>query len=108
MLLDRLKEEPGDLVEATTETIRLITRVCGKLGVRATLNLAMPDGERMAFARYATEGPGNSLYFAEDVNAFPGAMVVASERLEEDEGWRAVPDRYLLVVEEGGASLRPL
>jgi hypothetical protein len=43
LLLDRLKEEPGDLVEATTETIRLITRVCGKLGARATLNLAVTD-----------------------------------------------------------------
>jgi predicted glutamine amidotransferase len=108
LLLDRLKEEPGDLVEATTETIRLVTRVCGKLGAWATLNLAVTDGERMAFARYATEGPGNSLYFAEDVNASPGAMVVASERLDEDQEWRAVPDRHLLVVEEGGASLRPL
>jgi glutamine amidotransferase len=108
LLLDRLQEEPGDLTGATTETIRLITRVCGKLGVRATLNLAVTDGERMAFARYSTEGPGNSLYFVEDGNAFPGAMVVASERLDEDEGWRVVPDRHVLTVEESGTSLCPL
>ena len=62
----------------------------------------------MAFTRYSTEGPGNSLYFVEDGEAFPGAAVVASERLDGDAGWHAVPDRHLLAVEKSGASLRPL
>jgi hypothetical protein len=44
LLLDRLKKEPGDLAGATIETIRLVTGVCGKLGVRATLNLTVTDG----------------------------------------------------------------
>jgi predicted glutamine amidotransferase len=35
-------------------------------------------------------------------------MVVASERLDEDEGWRVVPDRHVLTVEESGTSLCPL
>jgi predicted glutamine amidotransferase len=62
----------------------------------------------MAFTRYSTEGPGNSLYYVEDGRAFPGAVVVASERLDADVGWREVPDRHLLVVEGGVTSLRPL
>ena len=62
----------------------------------------------MAFSRYSTEGPGNSLYFVEDGRAFPQGVVVASERLDGDAGWQAVPDRHLFVVEEGVASLRPL
>jgi gamma-glutamyl hercynylcysteine S-oxide hydrolase len=108
VLLDRLRENPGDLTRATVETIRLVAEVCAKLGVRATLNLAVTDGEGMAFTRYSTEGPGNSLYFVEDGEAFPGAVVVASERLDRDAGWREVPDLHLLTVERGGASLRPL
>jgi predicted glutamine amidotransferase len=71
-------------------------------------NLAVTDGTAMAFARYSTDGPGNSLYFVEEVRAFPEAIVVASERLDGDWGWREVPDRHLLTVGEGGASLRPL
>jgi glutamine amidotransferase len=76
--------------------------------VRATLNLAVTDGKAMTFSRYSTEGPGNSLYFVEDGEAFPGAVVVASERLNDEAGWHAVPDRHLLTVEKDGALLRPL
>jgi gamma-glutamyl hercynylcysteine S-oxide hydrolase len=76
--------------------------------LRATLNLAVTDGMSMAFTRYSTQGTGNSLYFIEDAGAFPGTVVVASERLGGDTGWRQVPDRHLLMVEEDAASLRPL
>jgi glutamine amidotransferase len=107
-LLDRLRENSGDLVEATVETVRHVFRVCAKCGVRATLNLGVTDGKAMAFARHSTEGPGNSLYFVEDGEAFPGAVVVASERLDGDPRWREVPDRHLLTVDGDGASLRTL
>ena len=82
--------------------------VCGKLSIRATLNLAVTDGAAFAFSRYSTEGPGNSLYFVEDGEAFPGAVVVASERLDGDPRWREVPDQHLLTVDGDGASLRTL
>ena len=107
-LLDRLREDPTNLRGATEQTVQLVTRVCADLGVKATLNLAVTDGTEMAFARYSTQGPGNSLYFVEDGRAFPGAIVVASERLDSDGGWLQVPDRHLLAVGEGGASVRPL
>ena len=107
-LLDRLREDPADLGRATGETVQHVTRVCGRLGVRAALNLAVTDGTEMVFARYSTDGPGNSLYFVEEARAFPDAMVVASERLDGDGRWREVPDRHLLTVGEGGASVRPL
>jgi gamma-glutamyl hercynylcysteine S-oxide hydrolase len=106
-LLDRLRGNSGDLAEATVETIHHVSAACTGLGVRATLNLGVTAGEGMAFTRYSTEGPGNSLYFIENGEAFPGAVVVASERLDSDAGWRVVPDRHLLTVERGGASLRP-
>src|SRR5215217_8611410 len=65
-LLDRLREDPEPLARALAETVRHVSAVCGKLGVRATLNLAATDGAAFAFSRYSTEGPGNSLYLIED------------------------------------------
>ena len=56
---------------ATGETVQHVTRVCGRLGVGAALNLAVTGGTEMAFARYSTDGPGNSLYFVEEARAFP-------------------------------------
>src|SRR5919112_206630 len=114
LLLDRLRDaeaEPGDdgsLAEATAETLRMVSRICTKLGVYASLNVGITDGEAAVFARYSTGGAGNSLYFVEDNEAFPNAAVVASERLDEDAGWRQVPDRHLLVADYGGVATRPL
>lgn len=106
-LLDRLWDG-GDLTGALAATIRHVSGVCAVAGVAASLNLAITDGEAMAFTRHSTEGPGNSLYFVEGPEALPGAIVVASERLDTDEGWREVPDRHLLHVTKNGATLRAL
>src|SRR5215212_5992864 len=73
-LLDLLKENLADLAGATRETGRHVSEVCERLGLRATLNLAVTDGTSMAFTRYSTQGTGNSLYFIEDAGAFPGAV----------------------------------
>lgn len=108
-LLDLLAEDPKDLAGATREAIRHVTEVCDGLGVRARLNLAFTDGAAMVFNRYSTEGQGNSLYFIEDSGAFPGAVVVVSERLNADSGWREVPDRHMLSVRrESGTTLSTL
>ncbi len=74
--------------------------------MRTTLNVAVTDGTAITFARHSSEGPGNSLYYVENGMAFPGAVVVASERLDGDPRWREVPDRHLLTVDGDGASLR--
>jgi glutamine amidotransferase len=114
LLLDRLRDakaRPGDagaLAEATIETIRQVSTTCTKLGLYASLNVGVTDGEVMVFVRYSTEGPGNSLYFVEDGEAFPNAVVIASERLDGDSYWRQVSDRHLLVAGSEGVTTRPL
>ena len=107
-LLDRLREDIS-LDAALAATVRQVSAVCAVADLKATLNLAVTDGATMAFSRYSTEGPGNSLYYVENGEAFPGSVVVASEKLNEDEGWREVPNGTLLVVDHArGATLRPL
>ena len=106
-LLDRLWDG-ADLGTALGATIRHVRAACAVANLEATLNLAVTDGEAMAFTRFSTDGRGNSLYFIEG-GPFPNAVVVASERLDGDEGWREVPDKQLLVVDhKRGATLRPL
>ena len=108
LTLDRLRRGLG-LGEALEDTVRQVSAVCEKLGRRGTLNLALTDGQAMAFVRHSTEGPANSLYLLEDGEGFPGGVVVASERLDGDAGWREVPDHYLLMADQKhGATLRRL
>ena len=114
LLLDRLRAsraEVGDaraLAEATAATLGKVSAVCEDLGIPATLNVGVTDGEAMVFSRSSTEGPANSLYRLEDGRSFPDAVVVASERLDDDPAWRAVPDRNLLVATPGDVTLQPL
>ena len=114
LLMDRLradKAEVGDAValsEATAAALGKVTAICENLGIPATLNVGVADGEAMVFTRFSTEGPGNSLYWLEDGRSFPDAVVVASERFDNDPAWRQVPDRHLLVADPGGTSLQPL
>lgn len=112
-LKDRLRtlESPatGELAEATEDAVRHVCEVCAGLGMNATLNLGLTDGEALVFTRYSLAGAGGSLYYLEDGGAFPGATVVASERLDGDPGWRAVPDRHLLMADRtSGVELRSL
>ena len=108
LLLDHLKAgEP--LPEALAGTVHHVLEVCAKLGVEAFLNLTVTDGEKMAFTRCSSGGPGNSLYYVEGGGAFPEAVVVASERLDGDAGWKTVPDGHLLSVDrKDGARLQSL
>lgn len=98
VFLDLLREGLS-LEAALEETVRRVAQACAALGVEATLNLAATDGEKMAFTRYSTGGPGNSLYLLEGAGAFPDGVVVASERLDGEAAWREVPDRHLLALD---------
>ena len=114
LLLDRLRETKGSpgasgaLAEATAETVLYVSAVCTNVGVHAALNIGVTDGRAMVFVRYSTEGPGNSLYLVEGGEAFPNAVVAASERFDGDASWRQVLDRHLLVADPVGVASRPL
>lgn len=108
ILLDHLREN-SDLAASTAATLAHVSEVCREIGVYASLNLAATDGDEMVFTRYSTDGIGNSLYFIEDARSFPGSTVVASERLDEDRGWKTVPEQHVLSInKERGAKLLPL
>lgn len=116
-LCDRLGVSGGEprkstdaeaLAEALAQTIGHVSAVSERAGVQATLNLSVTDGHSMVFSRYSLRGPGNSLYYAEAGESFPGGVVVASERLDSGAGWREVPDGHLLVADGSGVRMKPL
>lgn len=101
LLADRLVEVGKGaqaLAAATRETLRRVRESLPE--THLALNFGLTDGSAMVFTRHSRPGPGNSLYVLEDGAAYPGAVVVASERLDADPGWRSVPDDHLLVVDE--------
>lgn len=82
-----------------------ILAVCADAGTFATLNVVVADGERVAAVRtsLATEG-NNPVYLLQGGTRWPGATVLASERLDDDPGWELVPDDHLVEVTSGGAT----
>lgn len=86
-------------------------------GEPSFLNVAVSDGERAAISRFTSHpgDPPDSLYylagelyeptareFLQRSEVEPGpAVVVASERLTSDAGWRPVPPNHIIALERG-------
>ncbi len=93
LALDRLDDgaTPGEALAAVLNTVT--TRTSGRV------NLLLTDGRRLAASAW-----GNSLSTRETA----GAVVVASEPLDDDPLWVDVPDRTLVAGDAGGLRRTPL
>lgn len=65
----------------------------------ALLNVCLSDGKTLVFSRYSVERPNPSLYWHPTHPAYPGGQLLASERFDEDPGWRTVDTNSLTVLE---------
>jgi glutamine amidotransferase len=63
------------------------------------LNCIVSDGERIVAARHAINHACPTLYYISDDEAFPGAQLIASERLTDSEFWQPVPENHLLILD---------
>lgn len=63
------------------------------------LNCVVSDGERIFAARHAVNHVCPTLYYSTDDDAFPGAQVIASERLTASEFWQPVPEHQILILD---------
>ncbi|MHB8745363.1 MAG: ergothioneine biosynthesis protein EgtC [Gammaproteobacteria bacterium] len=68
-------------------------------GTPLLLNCIVSDGERVFAARHAINHDCPTLYYVTDDDAFPGAQVVASERLTHSEFWQPVPEHHILILD---------
>jgi len=118
LFIDEYAKTPGEgaskLEAALRATIRTLQELRAglKLPTDAFLNLAITDGHAAVVSRIASPGEDpESLYYIggrqyDCVDGVcmmrPGtsaAVVVASERLSNDEGWAPVPANHLLMIE---------
>ncbi|GAB1640512.1 ergothioneine biosynthesis protein EgtC [Krasilnikovia sp. MM14-A1259] len=88
----RAGEPPEQAVAATVAEV-------GAAAPGSRLNLLLTDGARIV----ASTG-GHAL----SVRGGDGCVLVSSEPLDDDPGWRAVPDGHLLVADAAGPHLTPL
>ncbi len=116
-------ERLAEAMEATIATVEALRRDIAP-DRPSLLNLVACDGERAVITRYVSSGAAaNSLYFSVgrmylcdeglchmDPNAGePSAVLVASEPLDEGEGWTPVEAGHMvLVTPELNVSTRPL
>lgn len=65
----------------------------------ALLNVCLSDGQTLVFSRYSVDRPNPSLYWHPAHPAYAGGLLLASERFDEDPGWREVQTDSLTVLE---------
>ncbi len=98
-----LEREPGaGLAAAVRGGAGEVARACAEQGAAATLTLAVADGECVAALRAAVGRPTNSLYTLHDGRRWPGAVLLASEPLDDDPAWRPVPAGSLVELTRDG------
>jgi glutamine amidotransferase len=104
----------ADLPTAVELALADAVAACRAAGQPATLNLVATDGAKAVATRGSLGLRGNSLWLANDVPAWPGCVVVASEPLDDAEpapaaGWELVPDGMLMLLDRRGIrAARPL
>jgi glutamine amidotransferase len=97
---------PGEaLGGALVAVVERVARACREQGVRAQLNLLACEGQELAAVRAGVGLPANTLFTLRDRGAWPGARLLASEPLDDDEGWSEIPEGSLAACVSAGAEL---
>lgn len=102
------RDPTAGLAGAVAAAVSEAADVCATLDAPATLTLALTDGEALVATRCAVATPSNSLYTRSDGPRWPGALVLASEPLDDDPGWAPVPDGHLVELRGGQVHHHPL
>lgn len=89
---------------------QMLTLLAGWLGdAKALLNFIITDGELIYAIRHGYNHDSPSLYYTTADELFPGAQLIASERLTHSETWQAVADHHILILSnDAPAELLPL
>lgn len=68
---------------------------------KALLNIIVADNRELLACRHALKAPCPSLYYCVDHAHYPEAVLVASERFDDDSAWQPVPEHHLLRLTPG-------
>ncbi|HVN50950.1 MAG TPA: class II glutamine amidotransferase [Acidimicrobiales bacterium] len=90
-----------DTLDRGVDAVDAVGQLVCSLG-EGNYNLFLSDGSRLIACRW-----GNTLYLRRD-DPLDGATLVVSEPHDERPGWEPVPDRSLVVVEQGEVAVVPV
>jgi gamma-glutamyl hercynylcysteine S-oxide hydrolase len=99
---------PHDLAGALAATVVEVEKACADTGGTSSTTLLAADGERVAGVRAALGGVSHTLFTLAGGQAWPGALLAASEPLDDDPGWTEVPDRHVIELTAAGVRARPI
>ena len=100
LLMDRVEEGLSG-AEALKWLVQRAASAATDAGKPGFLNFLLSDGQRVWATRYSTTPKQASLYTGENLDSWPGATLVASEALDEDPGWKRVPESSIVTLEPG-------
>ncbi len=101
LLVDRLRRGSTP-TEAVRDLIEAVRRRVEPEGLEAQLNVVLSTPDRVVVSRFGTTGKSNSLYVNRAWPGAPGGGLVASEALDADDGWEAVPHGSIVEVDASG------
>ena len=108
-MVDLRLREPALALDALAEhTLQEIDAICSSRGVRAQLNVIVATKSRVVALRHGLGLAPNTLYALNGGKGWPGALVIASEPLDEDTSWTPLPPDTLTIMDERGQQTRPL
>ncbi|NEP44117.1 MAG: class II glutamine amidotransferase, partial [Okeania sp. SIO2H7] len=98
LLIDELTRG-NDLKTALKTTLKVLTELADLHQVKVLANAIVTDGHQLIASRFALDAPPPSLYWIEDCDRFPGAVIIASEPLFEGD-WNPCPEQSMITVAE--------
>jgi glutamine amidotransferase len=106
LAVERL-EGGASLGEALEHTVELTLREVEPDGEECQLTMVLADGDGLALVRASNRDRVNSLYRIDGGPLATGGTLVASERLDEAEGWTPVQERTVVEIRRPGPHSRP-
>ncbi len=105
LVLQHLDDNPGATIgDGVAAVLQLVAAQVDHAGEAATLNLVVASSSEIVAARTSVEAAVNSLY----VRRTRDAGWVASEPLDPDDAWEAVPEHTLVTLTTEGTTMRSL
>lgn len=89
---------PADALRRVT---RVVLEEVGEAGEECQLTLVLADGKRLAVTRTSNRERVNSLYRLDGGRLAPGGTLVASEPLDDDPAWSALPSHRVVEIRPG-------
>ena len=100
--LSEVQGSGSPIREALVKTLDWLKDYSSDADFTSNLNIGISDGENLTFIRHEIKGECNSLYYNRSHKKFPNGVFIASEALDDDAGWNAVPENNMIEIDLGG------